>query len=284
LDGDAERGREVFRKQCATCHRMEGFGHAVGPDLTALTDKSDVGLLTAILDPNRAIEDRYLEYLVVGDDGRQHRGMIANETSNAITLIAQEAKQTDLLRGSIDILTTTGQSLMPEGLEKELSLEAMADLFAYLRTSLPPPKQFMGNQPELPHIRDDGSIRLLATNCRIYGPTVVFEPQYRNLGYWADAEDRAVWTIRVPKSGEYRVTLDYACADEMAGNRFVIQVGEATIGGVVDGTGGWDSYRGKGVGSVELTEGEHELVFRSDGPVKQFLIDLRGIILSPRNR
>jgi putative heme-binding domain-containing protein len=262
---------------------MEGVGHAVGPDLSALTDKSAVGLLTAILDPNRAIEDRYLEYLVVGDDGRQHRGMIANETSNAITLLAQEAKQTDLLRGSIELLTATGQSLMPEGLEKEIPVEAMADLFAYLRSAFSPPKQFDGNHPELPHIRDDGSIRLLATNCRIHGPTVVFEPQYRNLGYWADEEDRAVWTIRVPRSGEYQVTLDYACADEVAGNRFLIYVGDQTIGGVVEGTGGWDSYRWKGVGSLKLSEGEHELTFRSDGPVHQFLIDLRGIILSPRN-
>jgi putative membrane-bound dehydrogenase-like protein len=283
LQGDPDLGRVVFGKQCSVCHRMEGVGHAVGPDLSALTDKSTEGLLAAILDPNRAIEDRYLEYLVVDEDGRQHRGMIANETSNSITLLAQEAKQTDLLRSSIELLTATGQSLMPEGLEKELPLEAMADLFAYLRASRPPAKEFEGNHPELPHVRDDGSIRLLATNCRIYGPTVVFEPQYRNLGYWGDEEDRAVWKIRVPRSGEYQVTLDYACADDVAGNRFLLHVGDQTIGGIVEGTGGWDSYRWKGVGSLKLSEGEHELTFRSDGPVRQFLIDLRGIILSPRN-
>jgi putative membrane-bound dehydrogenase-like protein len=282
LSGAAERGQVVFRKQCAPCHRMEGYGHAVGPDLTALTDRSDVGLLTAILDPNRAIEDRYLEYLAIGEDGRQHRGMITNETSNAITLLAQEAKHTDLLRNEIEHLAATGKSLMPEGMEKEVPLPDMADLLAYLRTTVPPPKQFDGNQPDFPHIRDDGSIRLLATNCRIYGPTLVFESQYRNLGYWGDAEDRAVWTIRVPKSGEYRVTLDYACADETAGNRFLIQIGEAKIGGVIAGTGGWDSYQWKGVGALYLTEGEHDLTFRSDGPIENFLLDLRGIILSPR--
>jgi putative membrane-bound dehydrogenase-like protein len=278
---DTERGRLVFAQHCSACHRLNGSGHAVGPDLAAFIDKSDAGLLTAILDPNRAIEDRYLEYLALGFDGRQHRGLIAQETSNSLTLVAQEGKSTELLRSEIEQLATTGLSLMPEGLEKDIPIPAMADLLQYLRSTVPPPKEFPGNSPDYPFVRDDGSLRLLATNGRIYGPTLVFEASYRNLGFWGSAEDRAVWTLRVPRSGRYGITLDYACAPETAGNRFLLQVAGQTVGGMVAGTGSWDQYEWKDIGFVQLEAGECELVFRSDGPPNGFLMDLRGIVLWP---
>ncbi|MBL8891618.1 MAG: VCBS repeat-containing protein [Planctomycetaceae bacterium] len=278
---DVDRGRVVFRQHCASCHQLEGVGYRVGPDLAAFMDKSDQGLLTAILDPNRAIEDRYQEYLVLGTDGRQHRGMISSETSNSLTLLGQEGKTVELLRNEIEEMAASGLSLMPEGLEKDVTPTAMADLLKYLRSSVPPHKVFPGNEPDYPFVRDDGSIRLLATNARIYGPTLVFEQPYRNLGFWGSAEDRAVWSIRVPKAGRYEITLDYACANEAAGNRFVIQVAGQSVGGVVPGTGSWDEYSWHDVGFVQLEEGEHELTFRSEGPFEGFLLDLRSVILAP---
>ena len=60
---DAELGRQTFQRVCATCHQFSGLGHAVGPDLEALSNKSVDFLLTAILDPNRAVESNYLDYL-----------------------------------------------------------------------------------------------------------------------------------------------------------------------------------------------------------------------------
>ena len=53
LEGDAGRGAAVFAKACATCHQFAGVGHAVGPDLASVGDKSPEGLLVSILDPNR---------------------------------------------------------------------------------------------------------------------------------------------------------------------------------------------------------------------------------------
>ena len=60
--GNAARGKETFQKVCATCHQVQGVGHAVGPDLTALASKSADYLLTEILDPNRNLDNRYLQY------------------------------------------------------------------------------------------------------------------------------------------------------------------------------------------------------------------------------
>src|SRR5205085_421909 len=65
LTGDAARGTKIFAKSCAVCHRLGDVGHAVGPDLASVGDKSPQGLLVAILDPNRVVEARYVNYLAL---------------------------------------------------------------------------------------------------------------------------------------------------------------------------------------------------------------------------
>jgi len=281
LAPDPARGRDRFAKHCSVCHQLEGVGNHVGPDLTALSDRSIESLLVAVLDPNRAVEDKYLEFTAVLADGRQVRGMLANESSNSLTLVGQEGKQMDILRSELDSIVATGKSLMPDGLEKDLSAQDLADTLAYVRSIEGTPKTFSGNEPKVAHVRDDGSIRLLATDCRVYGPSIVFEDLYRNLGYWGSPEDRAVWEIDVPKAGRYTVHLDYACHNDTAGNRYRITVGDQAVSGSVTGTGTWDDYRSRKAGEIELPAGPNRLEFRSDGPLNGMLIDLRGIVLYP---
>lgn len=131
LAGDAGRGKMIFTKSCATCHRLQDIGKHVGPDLTALTDKSPAAILVAILDPNRAVEDKFRNYIALTNDGRQFTGMITNETGNSITLTGADAKEQTILRTDLEELLSTGKSLMPEGLEKELPPQAVADVIAY---------------------------------------------------------------------------------------------------------------------------------------------------------
>jgi putative heme-binding domain-containing protein len=281
---DAARGKEVFAKRCANCHRLDGQGHSVGPDLAALSDRSAGAMFVAVLDPNRAVEDKYLDYLVRLDDGRVVGGMLREETATSISLAAAEGKLTTILRGEIEELRASGKSLMPEGIEKDISPAELADLAAYLRASAPPPKQLAGNEPEVVRPFVDGSIRLLATNARVYGPTVVLEEKYRNLGYWHSIEDHAAWTFETPAGGEYRVVLDYACESGAAGNSVRVTVAGQTLGGIVAGTGTWDDYRGKDLGAVRLPAGSGELVIQSDGPINGALLDLRGVRLSPVKR
>ncbi|WP_417396788.1 neutral/alkaline non-lysosomal ceramidase N-terminal domain-containing protein [Gimesia chilikensis] len=131
--GNLERGRQVFEKQCASCHRLDGKGHVVGPDLAALTDQSKSFLLTSILDPNKAVDGRYASYLAVTEDGKLNTGILVSEQSNSITLKAQQGKVLTILRAQIDELINSGKSLMPEGLEREIPPAAMADLIVYLQ-------------------------------------------------------------------------------------------------------------------------------------------------------
>jgi putative membrane-bound dehydrogenase-like protein len=138
LDGDSRRGKVVFAKSCSICHRMEGVGHEVGPDLRALSNKSPLYLLTEILDPNRNVDSRYLAYVAVTRSGRTFTGLLSSESATSITLRAQEGKDQVLLRSELDELQSTGKSLMPEGLEKELSKQDVADLIAYLSAQKSP--------------------------------------------------------------------------------------------------------------------------------------------------
>jgi putative heme-binding domain-containing protein len=133
LTGDPVRGTVRFEATCAACHQHNGIGNNFGPQLAALTDKSNEILLTAILDPNRAIENKYKSYAVVTSDGRTLSGMIIAESANSITLAQPNGTQQDLLRVDIEELTSTGLSFMPVGLEKDLSPQDLADLFAFIR-------------------------------------------------------------------------------------------------------------------------------------------------------
>jgi len=138
LPADAERGAGVFRQRCASCHRLGDVGFEVGPNLAALTDKAARSLLSAILDPNAAVEARYRNYVVVTTDGRTANGILAAETGNSITLLGQEAKQQTILRQDVDELRASEKSLMPEGLEKDLPPQALADVVAFVRSAIAP--------------------------------------------------------------------------------------------------------------------------------------------------
>ncbi len=130
--GNIHDGRTVFRKICAACHRLENFGQELAPNLATMKNRGQDAILLNILDPNREVNPKYLSYVIVTNDGVSHTGMILSETASSVTLVRAEKKTETILRKDIDIMKSTGLSLMPEGLEKDLSPEAMADLLAYL--------------------------------------------------------------------------------------------------------------------------------------------------------
>ncbi|WP_218934315.1 PVC-type heme-binding CxxCH protein [Rosistilla ulvae] len=132
LTGDIERGRKVFATSCAACHKFDNVGHSVGPDLASITDKRPATLLANIIDPSAEVEARYLTYTVLTVDGRVHNGLLATETGSSITLLSNEGKSQTILRTEIEELRASNKSLMPEGLEKDLSPQAVADLLALL--------------------------------------------------------------------------------------------------------------------------------------------------------
>jgi putative membrane-bound dehydrogenase-like protein len=155
MTGDPTRGLKIFAKSCASCHKLGGIGEDVGPNLVSVPDKSAEAMLTAILDPNQAVEARYVNYTAVTKNGLTYSGLIASETGTSLTLVGADGKKHALLRTELDELFSTGKSAMPEGLEKELPPPAMADLIAYLRDHLASP--LPGPRSNLRKIEKKGS-------------------------------------------------------------------------------------------------------------------------------
>jgi putative membrane-bound dehydrogenase-like protein len=133
LTGDRDKGRDVFKKVCMTCHKAEGQGQDVGPNLATVTGRTPEDLLVHILDPNREVAPIYINYNVETTDGRVLTGLIAEESANAVTLKRAEGTTDVVPRARIESIASTGMSLMPEGLEKGLEPKDLADLIAYVR-------------------------------------------------------------------------------------------------------------------------------------------------------
>ncbi|HEY8747784.1 MAG TPA: c-type cytochrome, partial [Tepidisphaeraceae bacterium] len=135
LTGNARHGAEVFNRACSGCHRFGGAGNPVGPDLASIGDKSPATLLPSILDPNRAIEPKFIAYIVQTRDGQTLSGVLGTETATSITLLQANVPPLQILRTNLLLLRSTGQSLMPEGLESGLSVQDVADLIEFIRTN-----------------------------------------------------------------------------------------------------------------------------------------------------
>jgi putative heme-binding domain-containing protein len=280
---DAARGAKLFAKSCATCHQFGGVGQQVGPDLASVGDKSPQGLLTAILDPNRAVESRYINYVAITKAGKTYNGILASETSTGITLVGPNGKSQQLLRNELDELSSTGKSMMPEGLEKDLSPQDLADIIAHVRSNVAPKrKQLPGNEPKTLQPDKDGIFRLLPATAAVYGKSIVIEEKHGNFGYWSSPEDHVIWTVEVPKAGSYAVWIYYACANDSAGNTLAIRNAEERLTYKVVSTGTWDDYRGQLIGQLQLNGGKQAIIVRGEGRIRGALIDLKKVELAPR--
>ena len=130
--GDPARGKVVFKEQCAKCHTHSGEGGKVGPDLTGMAVHPKAELLVNILDPSRSVEGNFVQYSLATADGRTLNGLLASESKNAVELVDAEGKTHQVLREEIEELKASKKSLMPEGFEKQVTPDKIADVLAFL--------------------------------------------------------------------------------------------------------------------------------------------------------
>ena len=131
LNGDANAGQNTFQRICSTCHRLNGVGTEVGPNLALAATRSPDELLTAILDPNREVNPAYVQYNVETDDGETVSGLVVTDNSAGVTLKGVNFTNT-IPRQRIRKFASSGLSLMPVGLEQGLSTQDVADLLSFL--------------------------------------------------------------------------------------------------------------------------------------------------------
>jgi putative heme-binding domain-containing protein len=130
--GDPARGKLVFEQQCSKCHRYNGVGGQVGPDLSGMGAIPRNELMIHILDPSRSVEGNFVQYTVATTDGRIVNGLLASESKTSVELIDAEAKRHDILRDDIDEMTASKKSLMPDGFEKQVPTADINNLLAFL--------------------------------------------------------------------------------------------------------------------------------------------------------
>lgn len=134
LAGSVERGQMLFAKKCSQCHKLGMQGYAVGPDIVSVQNKSPSDLLIAILDPSREAQPAFTAYSVETKQGLVFNGLIVAESVNSLTLRKAEGKEDVINRSTIEELVSTGKSLMPDGMEKELKEQDLADVIAFIKS------------------------------------------------------------------------------------------------------------------------------------------------------
>jgi len=132
MTGDVERGRELYRKTCAVCHRAEQFGNKIGPNSATFRNRGREWMLVNILDPNREVNPEFSNYALLTKDGRVIAGMISAENPTSLTITRADDQTETVLRSELDEVSNSQKSLMPEGLESTLDHQMMADVLAYL--------------------------------------------------------------------------------------------------------------------------------------------------------
>ena len=130
--GDATRGQAVFMQRCFTCHQAAGQGMAVGPDLVTVKTKGRDALLTAILEPHKEVAAQFIAYTVNTKDGEVLSGIVTNDDATSLTLKMMGGPAMTIQRSNIKGTSSSGQSLMPEGLEAGLDVQGMADLLTFI--------------------------------------------------------------------------------------------------------------------------------------------------------
>lgn len=137
--GDAVHGAALFKKTCATCHKLHGDGASIGPDLTGYERKNLDYMLLSIVDPSAAIREEYTNFRVLLVDGRVLSGFVREQDDKTVTLQNAENPALVIPRDEIEAgPLAVDKSLMPDRLLSEMTATQIRDLFAYLQSDAAP--------------------------------------------------------------------------------------------------------------------------------------------------
>ncbi len=132
--GMASRGGLIFDKaQCVKCHRFGGRGESIGPDLSTVSQRfQKKEILQSILYPSLVVSDQYSSKTVVTVNGRVYTGIVGNNGQNTLVVLQANGEKVAIPKDQVDEIVPSPKSAMPDGLLNGLTLEEIADLFAYL--------------------------------------------------------------------------------------------------------------------------------------------------------
>ena len=147
--GDVRRGKALFFgivAQCGACHTVRGEGAKLGPDLSNLAHRDRESILRDIVSPSAVINPDYVSYTAELRDGRTVTGVLRPEGADKLRVADANAKETVLTIAEVEQLLPAKSSIMPEGIDKELSSGDIEDLLAFL-TQAPAKSEALEKQP-----------------------------------------------------------------------------------------------------------------------------------------
>jgi mono/diheme cytochrome c family protein len=261
-----ERGAEVYQTVCGLCHQPTGFGVPnVAPPL--LESEWAMG------EPERliriALQGLYGEIEVNGETWNLAMpGQGANPTLD-------DAKLADVLSyvrnawGNEASVISTAQVAAVREQTKTRRLPWTADTLMQID---------LGSEKAI-HPDAEGVLLLPASAAKTYGQKLAYRPSLNVLAPWRIETDIAEWTIQVATDGEYEALVTLAADAASAGDAFVIEAANSSVKGVVQSTGGYETFAEQSAGNLTLKAGVQSLLMRPDGALKQELADVRAVRL-----
>jgi quinoprotein glucose dehydrogenase len=136
--GDPIRGRKLYLNNravaCISCHRLEGIGGNVGPDLTRVWDTLSLEkVLESMLDPSKEIKEGYQSFVATTKNGLTVNGLKISQNAKELILKDATGKEVRISAAELDDVVASKQSLMPDDVVRHLSFNEFIDLVAFLR-------------------------------------------------------------------------------------------------------------------------------------------------------
>ncbi|GIW99136.1 MAG: hypothetical protein KatS3mg111_2469 [Pirellulaceae bacterium] len=136
--GSVTRGQAVYVRVCSQCHRLHGVGYEVGPPIDRNGRGSLEQLVSNILDPSLVIGEAFQARTVLTLDGEVVTGLLVEEDDDYVRLKVQGGKVIEFPRDEIEMMKLSTKSLMPEGVEQQMTEQEFLDLLAFLCLQQPP--------------------------------------------------------------------------------------------------------------------------------------------------
>ncbi len=269
IAGDANSGRERFVGLCATCHELNGIGVPVGPDIAALSNKSPSFLLEAIIDPNRAVESKFHQFVATTRSGETAVGILSEESLNSVTLTTIGGENISIPRTEILSMESSAQSLMPDGLESELSHQEMADLIAFLTQS--------NTHPQI-RMNASGELSLLAQFGQISGQSAYYNIKTEAIE-WIQPGDMIEWTAYDLEPGYYDTFGNAGLKDPHEGRPFTLHMNERFVTGAVPYSRNMNQFRKRKFGAIKIDEPIAKAVFRLEHSIDRAEFALKELRL-----
>jgi putative membrane-bound dehydrogenase-like protein len=134
LDNSAQTdGQQLFREHCAICHQPQDGRSALGPAIENLQHWNDDQWLTAILDPNQAVEPKFQQTIVMTESGRVEAGILLAESSQSLKLARADGQVVEIKKSEVVEAKPQSTSLMPEGFEAKLTAAQIGLIIHYLK-------------------------------------------------------------------------------------------------------------------------------------------------------